>query len=247
MVSTESRARLLQRTAGEVKRYRVTMQFIKAVVGVLIVAVTITFVASALYSRTGNFTVGINKFEFEEYGLTLSESPDFLEQTSQLAAKAHDHMTNISINDLPGDLDAIDGSHNGKNHLAYTFYLKNAGTKTLTYVFQTTIVNVTNEVDTAIRIRIYRNGEYVDYARIKSDGSGPEPGTTAFLNESVVCRTEESDFMPGQVTKYTVVIWIEGDDPECVDARIGGVLKVSANMSVITSQDDKDQTNSENP
>ena len=236
MVSTESRARLLQRTAGEVKRYRVTMQFIKAVIGVLIVAVTITFVASALYSRTGNFTVGINKFEFEEYGLTLSESPDFLEQTSQLAAKANDNMNNISVNDLPYYIDNIDGSHNGVDYLAYTFYLKNAGTKTLTYVFQAMIVNVTNEVDTAIRIRVYRNGEYTDYAHTRSDGTGAEPGTTEFLNETIVCRTEESNFMPGQVTKYTVVIWIEGDDPECVDARMGGTLKVSANMSVITDK-----------
>ena len=245
MVSTESRARFLQRSAGEVKRYRVTMQFIKAVVGVLLVATTITFVASALYSRTGNFTVGINKFEFEEYGLTLSESADFSEQTSQLTAKAHDNMTNISINDLPGDLDSIDGSHNGKNHLAYTFYVKNAGTKALTYVFQSTIVNVTNEVDTCIRIRIYRNGEYVDYARTASDGSGPEPGTTAFLNESIVCRTEEANFMPGQISKYTVVIWVEGDDPECVDARIGGVLKVSANMSVLASHDNESSESAE--
>ena len=33
------------------------------------------------------------------------------------------------------------------------------------------------------------------------------------------------EFLVGYVDKYTVVIWLEGDDPECVDRIVGGSMK----------------------
>ena len=43
------------------------------------------------------------------------------------------------------------------------------------------------------------------------------------------------DFSPGDVMKYTVVIWLEGNDPDCVDAIIGGVMKLEMKFGVIGS------------
>ena len=40
-----------------------------------------------------------------------------------------------------------------------------------------------------------------------------------------------SDFRPGDIDKYTVVIWIEGNDPDCVDDIIGGEVKLHMNLS----------------
>ena len=166
----EKRSKLMRRSANEIKRYRRTMQMIKAIVCLLLVVSTIAYVASALYSRTGNFTVGINKME--DYGLSLCEEQNFYNPATQLVAKAHDNVTNISINDLPADLDSptTGGSHNGKDYLAYTFFLRNSGELTLTYEFYVYVTNVTNDVDKAVRIRVYNNGEYTDYARASSDG-----------------------------------------------------------------------------
>jgi hypothetical protein len=42
------------------------------------------------------------------------------------------------------------------------------------------------------------------------------------------------------MTKYTIVIWVEGDDPDCIDYLIGGSIKVGATMSVITTAEDSD-------
>jgi hypothetical protein len=42
-----------------------------------------------------------------------------------------------------------------------------------------------------------------------------------------------SDFAPGEITKMTVVIWIEGSDPDCVDRLIGGEMRISMQMSVV--------------
>ena len=51
-------------------------------------------------------------------------------------------------------------------------------------------------------------------------------------------KTEElknttEDFKPDQVDKYTVVIWLEGWDPECIDNIKGGVVKMSMNFKVL--------------
>ncbi len=83
------------------------------------------------------------------------------------------NVTNITVTDLPADLDSIHSSHNGPNYLAYTFHVTNTGKYTVTYEYHLYIVNVTNNVDEAVRVRFYVNGDYVDYAKTRSDGSGP--------------------------------------------------------------------------
>ena len=34
------------------------------------------------------------------------------------------------------------------------------------------------------------------------------------------------DFNEGDRDKFTIVIWIEGDDPDCIDYLIGGQMKM---------------------
>ena len=42
---------------------------------------------------------------------------------------------------------------------------------------------------------------------------------------------KEENFKPGDVHKYTVIIWIEGEDPECVDNIIGGEVKMRMRLT----------------
>ena len=44
----------------------------------------------------------------------------------------------------------------------------------------------------------------------------------AFESEEVITTGYVSDVEPMEVHKYTVVIWLEGDDPDCTDDLIGG-------------------------
>ena len=43
-----------------------------------------------------------------------------------------------------------------------------------------------------------------------------------FVTNTVVARGEQEEVAPMEVHKYTVVIWLEGDDPDCTDDLIGG-------------------------
>lgn len=223
----------LRRTAKEVKQYRTLMRIVPIALGCVTLALALLYAVTAMYSKYGSFTVTVNKFDNVKYALTLSETPDFLNPIGRLNCKASEEITNIDGSSLPLDLDRINGEHNGENYVAYTFYCKNAGEAMVTYEYQVVIANMTQGIEQAVRVRLYVNGEATDYARTRSDGTGPEPGTTEFISESVVARSQITDFAPGDITKYTVVIWLEGNDPECIDNILGGEFKVDMSMSII--------------
>ena len=232
--------RIVRRTAYEIKQYRRWMKIIPIAISVLALFVVVSYVVAALYSKYGAYTVLVNKYDHVKFALTLSETPDFEKPTVRLNSKANQDITNISVKDLPQDLDNINGEHNGDNYVAYTYYLKNAGISSVYAEYMLYIANMTQNIEKAVRVRLYVNGEYVDYARTRSDGSGPEPNTTEFLTETIIVRKQLTDFKPEDVTKFTVVIWLEGDDPDCVDSVIGGQFKIDMAISVISSAEESE-------
>ena len=229
----------IRRTAGEVKRYRLWTKFLPIIILIFALILIVGYVASVLYMKFGAFTVSVNKFDNHDYALSLSESPGFDVYSSRLNAEIAEEITNIDGSTLPDWLDNIDGEHNGDNYVAYTFYCKNMGTKTLTYSYEMYIANMIFEVEKAARVRLYVNGDYVDYAYARTDGiEGPEPGTTAFQTGNTIVKKYIENFKPGDITKYTVVIWLEGPDPDCVDKIIGGEFKIDMRMDVTGGEDD---------
>ena len=232
----------VRRTADEVKRYRLWMRLLPIAIAIAILILIVGYVVSVLYMKFGAFTVAVNKFDNLDFALTLSESPNFAVKSSRLNAEIEEIVTNIDGATLPDYLDNIDGEHNGDNYVAYTFYCRNEGKHTITYSYEMYIANMTQEIERACRIRLFVNGEMVDYAFPRTDGGeGPEPGTTAFLSATTVVKNEIQHFKPGDVTKYTVVIWLEGNDPECVDKIIGGVFKVDRAMEVVRDETEQEQ------
>jgi hypothetical protein len=228
-----TREGLLRRTAKEVRAYNQRMRILGAVLGMLVVVIAVLFVVAALYTRTGSFTVKLNKVEMSKYGLSLSESPDMVKMTSHLNAKISESITNIAGEIIPDNVDDIDGVHNGENYIAYTFYLQNRGEVAVPCDYAVDMSNVTNGLDEAIRLRLYVNGEPTTYAKTKRDGTGPEPGTKEFYSSTVMARGRVEVLDPGEVVKFTVVLWIEGHDPDCLDQLIGGQLKAEMKINIV--------------
>ena len=224
---------ILKRTAGEVKSYRVRMKMLSVLLVLLVVFAGLTYLVAALYNQSGSFTVGIDKYEMQKYGLSLCESEDFRTPTSNLNAKISETMTNIAGETIPANVDNIDGAHSGKDYIAYTFYLKNAGETEVSYEYSVNMSNITNALDEALRLRLYVDGVPTEYAKTRSDGSGPEPGTVEFYSAYTMAKGRVDAFAPGDYTKFTVVLWVEGNDPDCVDWLIGGQLKADMVMNIV--------------
>ena len=201
----------------------------------LLLAVAVLFIAAFAQEKMGNFTINLNRLELYRKGISIADNGDFDGATARLVANTVQDATNISIDDIPTDVDDVDGGHNGKNYMAYTYYVRNAGKEDLGYIASITLDSCAKGAEKAVRIAVYQNGERIVYAAPADDG-GTEDGCENFLSDKIVCQYENEDFLVGNVDRYTIVIWMEGDDPDCVDAIIGGSVQFS--MSIDADYDD---------
>ena len=109
--------------------------------------------------------------------------------------------------------------------MAYTFYIENFGTQTSDYWSELVIDDVIRNVDEAVRVRIYKNGIPTTYAKAARNGE-PEDGTVAFESDKLIVTDHVENFAPKERIKYTVVVWLEGRDPDCTDNILGGEIKL---------------------
>lgn len=203
---------------------------------VMMLVVVILFIAAFTQEKMGNFTINLDRLELYRRGISIADNGDFKDATARLTAATVKDATNISIDDLPKNLDSEkDGDHNGKNYMAYTYYVRNAGKEDLSYIARITLDSCSKGAENAVRIAVWRNGERIIYAEPAKDGKN-EKDCKKFLSSDVVCEYNEKNFLVGNVDKYTIAIWMEGDDPECVDSIIGGSVELS--MHIDTDFDD---------
>ena len=40
-------------------------------------------------------------------------------------------------------------------------------------------------------------------------------------------QQDRNDIKPGEIDRYSIVVWLEGNDPECIDDIIGGEMKIA--------------------
>ncbi len=223
----------LRRRAREVKRHVIVMRTFGVLIIILVVIIAIAYAISYFYDKYGSFTVRVSKYDMINQGITLSETPEFYRSNAVLNADIVYDMTNISGEDIPDNVDMVNGSHNGSDYIAYTFYMINSGSDTISYTGEMVLQNVTRNVDEAIRVAVYQNGEKKVYGKTKSNGKGKEQDCDAeFSSATQVMNCRRDKFAAGQKDKYTVVIWLEGNDPDCTDAIIGGTLKLEMNFKI---------------
>ena len=257
---------------------------------ILLLVLLLLWIISWLMSTIGDLVISVDSGAVKK-GIVVSEDADGNDPKTELSADMVGEVTNITYDWLPATLDMeAEGTHNGRNYLAYTFYLRNQSssitnpTKEPVKV-QSTLraVRAAKSADEAVRVMIYRNGEPTVYGKKNISVYGPdgkpvvdrdadeskiipletlkkkvipedyeapsadqliknaeaaqnkEPIPTTdeeipvveFVDDEIVFDMEEEEMQPGDVIKYTVVVWIEGNDPECIDEIRGGFVKLN--------------------
>ena len=210
--------------AAAKKRRRIYAIILASLLGILVVL----YIVSMLMTQWGDLTISVGKV-YDGKTIMLCENADFEDgATVKLNGGSIADVTNITKDWLPKGLDdERDGQHNGENYLAYTFYLKNTGEKDLEYNSTFTLTGASKSADEAVRFQIYRNGEEVGvFAKGKyDDREEAEDDATLFVDDETVYFTEATPLEAGAVDKYTIVVWVEGNDPECVDSIRGGHVR----------------------
>lgn len=193
---------------------------------ILILLLLLAYFVVGIIYNSGNFSVTLDKNLYFDKGLIIYDDKDYKVYRTELLAPAPETFDNISYKWLPEGIENNEGgSHNGDNYLAYTFYVENTGFDVSEYWNEVVIEDVIKNVDEAVRVRIYKNDEFVTYAKMGANGQ-PEPNTVPFVDEKIITLQQVTNLKPGDIDKYTVVLWIEGSDPECTDNILGGEFKV---------------------
>lgn len=226
------------------------IRIIALILLILLLILGIGYCSITILNKAGRFTVSLLP---NEYGIQLSDSEDFASPTLNLSAEAVESMNNITKDWLLNkkgelgtdpvyasfaDMDKVWGEHNGLNYLAYTFGVRNASSDPLDVVTYRAVLNTEyayKGADEAIRVMVFRNGVPTIYAKPRTlDGKLESfEADKNFLEDDIVFEDVRADFKVGEVDRYTVVIWLEGEDPECVNEIMGGEAKFSMNFEVV--------------
>ena len=222
-------AKEIKVTADKIYKRKKGYSKLKIVLGIVFLILIFSFIILSLIYKGGRFTVTLDRNLALDNNIVIYDDLETKEGKRKLEAKDLDFMDNISIDWIPSNINnESDGSHNGDNYIAYTFYLENNGERTINYWYSILIDDVIKNVDEAVRVMVFLNGEKKVYAKINSATKMAEKDTIPFLEnkEKEVIIEQRKDFKVLDKDKFTIVIWLEGDDPDCVDAIIGGEIKM---------------------
>ena len=211
------------------------------------------YLMAAFYTQSGEFIIRVD--HAGEKKLVISDTMDFSQELITLNGTAIEQADNISIFDIDPEVMEIDGDHNGPDYVAYTFYVKNIGFDPITYTYNLSIQRATKGVDEATWVLLYHNGQQQILAKegkngeaeiqqgdyeypFMEDAKKPEQysydevtgvhtlTTEPFASSKIVEMAERPEIQPEEVDKFTVVIWLEGEDPECVNDILGGTIEM---------------------
>ena len=216
----KQKAKIISDTSDKLKKLKNTLI-------IMLIFLLIIYFSLKIAYETGRFTVVLDSASDMKGALVMYANKDEKLTRRTLQADPLDFMTNISGEWIPENINnEADGAHNGDNYIAYTFYIENLADETIHYWYRIYIDDVVKNVDKAIRVAVYLNGEKTVYAKANERTSEPEKDTVAFKDSGNVMLVQRRDFKSQDVDKFTIVIWVEGDDPDCIDDLLGGEMKM---------------------
>lgn len=218
--------------AERIYKKKLFSRLVKIAFLLLIIILSVVYLFLYIVYDGGRFTVSLDKNMSNRKNVFLSEDGNLKSKTRKLSADTIDYMDNISIKWLPENLDTeATGAHNGNNYIAYTFYVVNAGEETVNYWYEIDIDDTIKNVDEAIRIMIYRNGKQTVYAKRNKTTKKREPGTKKFVSDEIAVLEQRKKMKPDTKDRFTIVVWLEGDDPECKNDLLGGEIKMHMDIT----------------
>ena len=220
--------------AKKIHKRKVFIKIIKIVFVTLLIILSMLYLILYIVYDGGRFTVSLDKNLADQKSIYLSETGKFKERNRKLYAETINYMDNISIKWLPENIDTEkDGAHNGDNYIAYTFYTVNNGKESVDYWYEIDIDDTIRNVDEAIRIMIYRNGIPTVYAKKNKTTNNAEEGTKKFVSDKIAVLEQAKNLKAKTKDRFTIVVWIEGDDPDCLNDLLGGEIKMHMDITEV--------------
>jgi len=233
-------------------QHKLRMNILK--IAILITGITSIVIAILAYFglNMGTFVISLDD-ETYKTGISLSTDPSFATSYPTLLVNPLNGAQPVNYHSLKiENILETDGDYNdpdGYTYIAYTFYLKNEGQSTVDIQFEANITRMTNGVDGCLRFMMIED-DLTRYIFYKDEGDEPiyedlcpevakEPEDIMYKFESddTIVRNDIINFRPGTVRKYSIIIWLEGYDRQCVESVKGAQLKLSLNFTATSKSE----------
>ena len=208
--------------------------------GVIITGMlSIAFALITFYGQNaGNFVMSVDQLA-KQRGISISNDPSFVYSTSRLMSDPIEDAKDVTYAWLKLD-EIVETNGNfvdiDHDYVAYTFYIKNEGLETVDLSYYIRITEIYKDLDEAIRVLVIDEGEETMYMKPDTTNLYPYPDympvAKHFETEMTVMRKLIPNFKPGDIRKFSVVIWLEGNDPDTVDEILGGMIKMHMNFTI---------------
>jgi hypothetical protein len=242
-----------------VKNYLKTKNFLT--MGIIVAGLLSLIIAIIAYfgQNLGNFVITLPEDTYR-VGIKLSDERDFYYPRTRLVCDPIIGAEMVTYKDIEPMIDTI-RNHDGQffddrnsdgiidyDYFAYTFYLKNDGTRTVDITFDITISTATKNLDGAIRLVIFteEKPEGTLYQKedlvAKAENSGVYPDEDYWgtdFDGDIVCRSLVKTLARLQIKKFTILIWIEGNDPDSDEGIAGGKLRMDMYFRIVHIYDEK--------
>ncbi|RJX27586.1 MAG: hypothetical protein C4537_00470 [Acholeplasma sp.] len=208
--------------------------------GVIITGMlSIAFALITFYGQNaGNFVMSVDTLA-RQRGIAISDDPEFTFSTSRLMSDPIDDARDVTYAWLKLDeIEETNGNYVDPDHdyVAYTFYIKNEGLETVDLSYYIRITEVYNDLDKAIRVLVIDDGEETMFMKPDTTNINTYPDYMPigqhFETQMTVMRKLIPNFRPGDIRKFTVVVWLEGNDPDTTDEILGGMIKMQMNFTI---------------
>ena len=201
-------------------------------------ALSIAFTLITFYGQNaGNFIMTVDQDALSR-GVVLSEEPTFDLPVSRLMTNPVSEARDLTYAWLKLDeVMATNGQYEDPDfeYIAYTFYIKNSGSETIDLQYVLRISDIYKNLDEAVRFLVIED-DTVSRMYQKPDSVPTEyfllPDPFYFHTNSTVMRHVIENFRQGQVKKFSVVIWLEGQDPDTNDSVLGGMMKANMTFTI---------------
>jgi len=207
------------------------------------IGIAIMLIIAFCIITTNKFTIETN-----ETALALSIVDDRSIQTTKLQAPPLLKAKDTQYTDIPENIEDKLGEKSCEFYFAYSFYLIGQSVKpnSINYSMTMTLEAESNDLMKAIRVMTIKDGLKRVYAKAADDGSpkliydgvdhtAPPTsivGSTIPFKDNKHIILEPYNIIPGDYTKFTIVIWIDGW--ESVNEMKGGVFQANLKFSTIS-------------
>lgn len=82
-------------------------------------------------------------------------------------------------------------------------------------------------------------GSLLEEVKVVGDQVYSRIVTVPYEDEDTVTSGYQAEVEPMEVHKYTIVVWLEGDDPDCTDELIGGHLGLAMQYSLVENGEEE--------